>query len=66
MKLNQLLAKIKPHYLLIFLSIELKLDFNSLFVFELSNDKSINNMLDIGIGDNAEKFLKKVNLLNNI
>jgi hypothetical protein len=47
-------------------SISSKLDFNSLFVFELSNDKSKNNMLDIGIGDNAEKFLKKVNLLNNI
>ena len=47
-------------------SISSKLDFNSLFVFELSNDKSRNNMLDVGIGDNAEKFLKKVDLLNNI
>ena len=47
-------------------SISSKLNFNSLFVFELSNDKSRNNMLDIEIGDNAEKFLNKVDLLNNI
>tara|TARA_B100001057_G_scaffold401151_1_gene412552 strand:- start:198 stop:1307 length:1110 start_codon:yes stop_codon:yes gene_type:complete len=47
-------------------SISSKLNFNSLNVFELTNDKSINNILDVSIGDNAEKFLKKVNLLNNI
>ena len=63
---SEKLVKNKVLFIPLIDSIAKKLHYESSLIFELNDNQSQKNILKSKIGENAEKFINKLNLLNNI